>query len=54
MSTTSDTRRTTLQVRVRPAEADKLRELAAKEDEPVSVVVRRAIRQYIQREGGDA
>ena len=44
-----------LRVRLRPAEADKLRELAAKDDEPVSAVVRRAIRRYVEqvdRDGG--
>jgi predicted transcriptional regulator len=34
--------------RIRPTEADKLRELAARDDEPVSAVVRRAIRRYIE------
>jgi predicted transcriptional regulator len=44
-----------LRVRLRPGEADKLRELAERDDEPVSAVVRRAIRRYIeQTEGGDA
>jgi len=43
-----------LRVRLRPAEADKLRELAAKDDEPVSAVVRRALRRYIEdTEGTD-
>jgi predicted transcriptional regulator len=37
-----------LRVRLRPAEADKLRELAARDDEPVSAVVRRALRRYIE------
>jgi predicted transcriptional regulator len=37
-----------LRVRLRPAEALKLRELAEKADEPVSAVVRRAIRWYIE------
>lgn len=39
-----------LQVRLRPGEAEKLRELAAKDDEPVSAVVRRAIRRYIEQQ----
>jgi predicted transcriptional regulator len=37
-----------LRLRIRPAEANKLRELAAQDDEPVSAVVRRAIRRYIE------
>jgi predicted transcriptional regulator len=45
----SDTRSIDLRVRIRPAEADKLRELAAEDDEPVSAVVRRAIRRYIEQ-----
>jgi hypothetical protein len=53
MNTTQDTRRITLQVRLRAAEADTLRELAARDDEPVSVVVRRAIRRYIEQTEGD-
>jgi hypothetical protein len=37
----------------RPAEADKLRELATQDDEPVSAVLRRAIRRYVEQvEGG--
>jgi predicted transcriptional regulator len=35
-----------LTVRLPPAEADKLRELAAQDDEPVSAAVRRAVRRY--------
>ena len=42
-----------LRVRLRPSEADKLRELAAQDDEPVSAVVRRAIRRYIEQVEGD-
>jgi predicted transcriptional regulator len=38
-----------LRVRLRPTEADKLRELAARDDEPVSAVVRRAIRRYVEQ-----
>jgi predicted DNA-binding protein len=49
----TDIRSVDLRVRLRPAEALKLRELAAKDDEPVSAVVRRAIRRYIEQvEGG--
>lgn len=52
---TQQTRSIDLRVRLRPSEADKLRELAERDDEPVSAVVRRAIRRYIeQTEGGDA
>jgi predicted transcriptional regulator len=51
-ATQRDTRSQTLQVRLRPAEAAKLRELAAQDDEPVSAVVRRAIRRYIEQQGG--
>jgi predicted DNA-binding protein len=55
MNTTPQARTETLQVRLRPAEADKLREIAARDDEPVSAIVRRVIRRYIeQAEGGDA
>jgi predicted transcriptional regulator len=53
MTTTRDTRDKTLQVRVRPAEYQKLQDLAARDDEPVSAVVRRAIRLYIEHEEGD-
>jgi len=45
----ADIRSVDLRVRLRPAEADKLRELAAKDDEPVSAVVRRAIRRYVEQ-----
>lgn len=48
----TDTRSIDLRVRLRPSEADKLRELAAKDDEPVSAVVRRAIRRYIEQVEG--
>ena len=51
---TTDTRSIDLRVRIRPAEADKLRELAAMDDEPVSAVVRRAIRCYIEQAEGQA
>lgn len=47
---TDDTRSIALKVRLRPAEADKLRELAEQDDESVSAVVRRAIRRYIETE----
>jgi Ribbon-helix-helix protein, copG family len=53
MSTTFDPKRTTIQVRLRSADAEKLRELAAAADEPVSAVVRRAIRLYMGQEEGD-
>jgi len=53
MNTKQDTTRSqTLQVRLRPADADKLRELAERDDEPVSVIVRRAIRHYVEQEAG--
>jgi predicted DNA-binding protein len=48
MNPTTDTRAKTLQVRLRPAEYQTLAELAAKDDEPVSAVVRRAIRRYVE------
>jgi predicted transcriptional regulator len=49
------TRSEMLQVRLRPEEAEKLRELAERDDEPVSAVVRRAVRRYIrQQEARDA
>ncbi len=49
--TPQDTRSETLRLRLRPADLAKLRELAARDDEPVSAVVRRAIRRYIDQEG---
>ncbi len=52
MNTTQEKRDRTLQVRLRPAEYDTLAALAAREDEPVSAVVRRAIRRYLEAEGG--
>jgi predicted transcriptional regulator len=51
-TTPQDTRSHTLQVRLRPSEAHKLRELAAEDDEAVSAVVRRAIRRYIESAEG--
>lgn len=52
---TAETRSIELRVRIRPAEADALRELAAKDPETnVSMLVRRAIARYIEQEGGDA
>jgi len=48
MDATTDKRAKTLQVRLRPAEYQTLAELAAKDDEPVSAVVRRAIRRYVE------
>jgi hypothetical protein len=49
----ADIRSVDLRIRVRPAEALKLRELAAREDESVSAVVRRAIRFYLEHIEGD-
>ncbi len=46
-----NTRSESLRLRLRPAEVAKLRELAAREDETVSAVVRRAIRRLIEQEG---
>ena len=43
-----------LQVRLRPDEAERLRELAAQDDEPVSALVRRAIRRYVERRASRA
>ncbi len=37
-----------LRVRLRPVEANKLGELAARDDELVNAVVRRALRRYIE------
>jgi len=50
--TPQDTRSETLRLRLRPAEVANLRELAARDDEPVSAVVRRAIRRYVEQEKG--
>ncbi len=50
MATSQDTRSQTLQVRLRPAEMQTLSELAERDDEPVSAVVRRAIRRYIEQQ----
>jgi hypothetical protein len=49
-SMNTENRSAVLKVRLRPAEADALRELAEQDDEPVSAVVRRAIRCYIDIE----
>jgi len=48
-----DIRSVDLRVRLRPAEANTLRQLAEREDEPVSAVVRRAIRRYIEQVEGE-
>jgi hypothetical protein len=42
-----------LQVRLRPSEAEALRKIAERDDEPVSQVVRRAIRNQIKQGGKD-
>jgi predicted DNA-binding protein len=52
MSPADTTRAKTLQVRLRPSEYQTLAELAAQDDEPVSAVVRRAIRRYIENTEG--
>ena len=49
MDTPQDKRDKTLQVRLRPAEYQTLRELAERDDEPVSAVVRRALRRYVEQ-----
>jgi hypothetical protein len=49
MNTSPDEGRTSLlQVRIRPSEDQALRKIADKNDEPVSAVVRRALRTYIE------
>jgi predicted DNA-binding protein len=54
MNTTRQARTETLQVRLRPAEVDRLRALAAQDDEmTVSAIVRRAISRYIEQAEGD-
>jgi predicted transcriptional regulator len=49
----ADIRSVDLRVRVRPDEAQTLRELAAKNDESMSAVVRRAIRLYVEQIEGN-
>jgi predicted DNA-binding protein len=50
MNATPQARTETLQVRLRPDEADRLRALAAQEDEPVSLIVRRLIRRHLEQQ----
>ena len=47
-----ETRSVELRIRVRPSEAEKLRELTERDGEDnMSAIVRRAIRQYIESDG---
>ena len=52
-TTTPATKSETVKVRLQPDQHKALQVIAARNDEPVSAVLRRAIREMIEREGGE-